>query len=71
MSLTNSYNILLSLQCNFNKYMCDRVFGNDSDHLYPKWVASQGNILHFMTRLDDMNREKLLKFASKMNTAMS
>ena len=54
MSLTNSYNILLSLQCNFNKYICD--------HLYSKWVTSQGNILNFMTRLDDVNREKLLRY---------
>ena len=63
MSLTNSYNMLLSLQCNFKKYMCDQIFGNDSNHLYPKWVSSDGNILHFLTRLDDENREKLLRYA--------
>lgn len=53
-------NMLLSLQCNFNNIICDQIFGLDSDHLYLKWINSGGNILDFMTRLDDNNKVKLL-----------
>jgi hypothetical protein len=64
MNLTMSYNVLLSLQCNFDIYMCDSIFGLESKHIYPKWVTSQQNIIHFLNTLDHINRKKLLDYAS-------
>lgn len=58
--LIKTYNILLSLQCNFNKNICDQIFGLDSEHLYTKWISSNGNILGFISRLDDINKLKIL-----------
>jgi hypothetical protein len=65
MSLNIFYNILLSLQYNFNKRLCDKIFGINSDHIYPKWLSSDGNILCFLTRLDDNNRDNLLEYVSQ------
>lgn len=56
-------NLLLSLQCNFNKDLCDTIFEELSDHLFPKWVNSDGNILNFLTMLDISNKTRLLKWA--------
>lgn len=58
-------NLLLSLQCNFNKDLCDKIFGERdmSDHLYPKWLNSNRNILNFFTRLDTRNQTLLLNWA--------
>ena len=58
----NTTNILLSLQSNFNKNVCDQIFDIDSDHLYLKWIGSNGNILSFISRLDDINKLKILKW---------
>ena len=60
--LMEVFNILLSLQCNFNKNICEQVFGLCSEHLYEKWVSSDGNIINFMTRLDVDNKAKLLSW---------
>jgi hypothetical protein len=68
MNITDFYNIMLSLQCNFNKDLCDTVFGNESNHLYPKWIASHGNIIHFMTMLDSVNRKNLLDYVVNNST---
>lgn len=52
--------ILFLLQENFNEYISYKIFKIDSKHLFPKWKESNGNILNFMTRLDDNNKEKLI-----------
>ena len=38
------------------------IFGDLADHLYQKWTFDK-NVLHFLTRLDSTNQEKLLKWA--------
>ena len=63
MNLIEVYNLLLSLQCNFNKDICDKIFKNDSDHLYIKWLQCNGNMLNFITRLDKMNQILLFNYA--------
>lgn len=60
--LFNHTNLLLSLQCNFNKDLCDKIFEDLSGHLFPKWLNSDGNILNFMSRLDQHNKTLLLKW---------
>jgi hypothetical protein len=65
MNITESYNILSSLQSNFDIYMCDNIFGLNSNHIYDKWITSQQNIINFLTTLDHVNRQKLLNYASE------
>ena len=60
MTSEQSFQYLLKLQNNFNKNLSDQIFGYLSDHLYAKWERCKGNILNFLTMLDEMNRGKLL-----------
>ena len=61
-NLIVSVDILLLLQCTFNKFISDKIFKDDSNQLYPKWEQSNGNILNFITKLDDNNKNKLLEW---------
>ena len=54
--------VFISLQCNFNKTICDEIFKDDSDHLFKKWTNSDNNIINFLTRLDTENKHKLLRW---------
>ena len=62
-TITNCADILLSLQCNFSKLVCDEIFGQDSNHLFEKWLFSDKNLLYFITRLDNCNQAKLFRYA--------
>lgn len=64
MSLSNSINILLCMENNFNKQISDTLFHNLSDHLWEKWIHCDGNILKYITRLDKYNKYILLKWGS-------
>lgn len=63
--LNNSYDILLSLQCNFNKQICDKIFTDYSNHLYEKWLNCDQNILKFISLLDSVNRNKILLWCTR------
>ena len=68
MSLLESYNKFLYMQCHFSKDVCDNVFGNLSDHIYKKWESVDLNIIDFLSRLDDVNKRKLFTWVeNKMN----
>ena len=54
--------LLLKVQFNFNKDICDEIFKNDSDHLYQKWISCSNNLLHFINRLDKHNTNLLLSW---------
>jgi hypothetical protein len=56
-------NLLLRLQSDFNKEICNIVFDDLSDHLFDKWLKTDRNILNFFSQLDIKNRKKLLKWA--------
>jgi len=62
MNLNQAYNMLFTLQCNFNKDICDKIFESNSDHLYEKWLQSDENILNFIARLDKINKQKLFNW---------
>ena len=55
-------NLLLRLQCDFNKEMCDKIFNDLSDHLFDKWLKTDGNILNFFSQLDIKNQKTILKW---------
>lgn len=55
-------NLLLRLQSDFNKEICDKIFNNLSDHLFEKWLQTNGNILNFFSRLDTKNQKIMLKW---------
>ena len=63
MSFEQHYNTFMYLQCNFNLFMCEEIFGNHlSEHIFEKWLNSNENILNFLSRLDTQNREKIYKW---------
>jgi len=63
------FQVYLYLQCNFSKDMSDQIFQDMSDHLYNKWLVCNGNMLNFITCLDNNNINKLLSHAiCKLNS---
>lgn len=56
-------NLLLRLQCDFNKELCDKIFNDLSDHLFEKWLQTNGNILNFFSHLDIKNQKEMLKWS--------
>jgi len=54
-----SVDFFLYIQCNFSLYVCSQIFPELAEHLWEKW---DGNLLHFITRLDRENRYKLIKW---------
>jgi hypothetical protein len=57
-----SYNILLYIQNSFNLHISDKLFGDLSQHIFNKWLNSDNNILNFITKLDNNNKQLLLKW---------
>lgn len=62
MSLFESYNKFLFIQCRFSKDVCDNVFGDLSNHLYNKWDSSCPNVIDFLSCLDPTNKQKLFEW---------
>ena len=60
-----SYHLLFNLQINFNTGVIKEIFDDDWTHYQEKWERSDGNILYFMNSLDDVNKNKLLKWGLK------
>lgn len=58
----NTIDLLISIQANFNKRICDIIFKDMSDHIFKKWVSSDYNLLSFLTRLDSENKYKLIHY---------
>lgn len=56
-------NLLLRLQCDFNKEICDKIFSDLSDHLFNKWLKTDRNILNFFSQLDIKNQTAILKWS--------
>ncbi len=60
--LHEHYNLFLTMQNRFNYEICEQLFGKLADHLYTKWSYSDRNMLFFITRLDEDNKDKILKW---------
>lgn len=54
------YESYLHAQNNFSYQVCESIFPGDTDHYWKKWVYAERNILLFISRLDKMNRLKVL-----------
>jgi len=60
--LLKYFDSYLYIQCNFSYYKCLDIFGKEmGEHLWPKWLQCEGNLIYFMQRLDKVNQEKLVK----------
>lgn len=68
MNYLEMYQLFMYLQFNFNKDMCDKVFGDLSDHLFQKWLRCDNNMLNYMSTLDDGNKIKLIDWGVKRNS---
>jgi hypothetical protein len=49
------------MQNNFDYTLCREIF-HDYDHMYNKWLASNGNIITYISLMDCSNREKFLLY---------
>jgi len=63
--ILHNTDILIYLQCNFNLSVCMEIYGEESNHLFEKWLTCDGNLLNYITRLDKNNRYKLLNWGLK------
>lgn len=57
-NLLETFDILLSLQCNFDYSLCAQIFPNNTDHYWQKWQRVEGNMLIFINSLDIVNRTR-------------
>ena len=62
MNLLTYTELLMNLQYNFNKSICDKIYKVNSNHLYEKWLTCNGNLLNFINRLDSNNRLLLIDY---------
>ena len=60
--MIQEYNIFMFMQTNFNKYICDQLFGELSDHIYDKWIYCDQNLLNFLSMLDRDNKIIVLEW---------
>ena len=60
--MESSFDKYMFLQCSFCDDISKKVFGQDSDHIYIKWINCDNNILSFLSSLDDNNRHKLFNW---------
>ena len=60
--LTKNYNMFIFIQSNFNKNICDILYSELSNHLFNKWLKCDGNILNFISMLDNNNKLIILKW---------
>ncbi len=60
--MNDFYEQLLEMQCNFSKYISDKIFGNLSNHLFQKWLKCNNNIVSFLSRLDAVNKGKIFNY---------
>ena len=58
--LLNVFDDYLSIQCNFSYIVCQEIFPEDADHYWHKWVTSDRNLLMFLSRLDKVNKTRVL-----------
>lgn len=58
--LEDSFDIFVSMQCNFSYNIAQEIFPGDVTHFWNKWLSSQDNILTFLNTLDKFNRRKML-----------
>lgn len=61
-----SYEIILTMQCNFSYTVCQKIFPEDTTHYWDKWNVSSQNMLYFLSRLDRMNKIILIKWGCKL-----
>jgi len=57
MNTQEALDLFLFMQNNFCKEISDILYCDFSEHIYTKW---NGNILEFINRLDNINRQKIL-----------
>ena len=61
-TLRENHNLFLTMQNRFNYEICEQLFDKLASHLYNKWTYSDRNMLFFLTRLDEENKDKILKW---------
>jgi hypothetical protein len=59
------FETFLKLQNSFNLNICKEIFGENYLHFWDKWKSSQNNIIYFLNRLDDFNKQKLFDYMSE------
>lgn len=62
-NLISVADVFIYLQSKFNKTICEEIFEEDSDHLFQKWTSCDYNIINFLSRLDEVNKQKLLMWS--------
>ena len=63
LTLEQSYFIFQIIQTNFSYENCKKIFNSIlSDHLWEKWVKTDNNIIKYLSKLDNINRSKILNW---------
>lgn len=65
MSAAEYFNDYLTLQCNFSYIVCKEIFGEDVEHYWRKYETSDRNMIYFISRLDEGNREKVFEWLDR------
>lgn len=65
-TLSNSFDMFLSMQCNFSYEVAEGIFTRDTEHFWAKWLRSQDNIITFLGMLDTVNRRKVIDWGTSI-----
>ena len=55
--------MLIYIQNVFDKEICNKLFGDLSNHIYQKWIDSDFNLVNFLSKLDNQNKLHFMKWA--------
>lgn len=50
------------MQVNFDFEICGKIFGDDCNHMYNKWLECNSNIIDYISRMDSSNMKKFLLY---------
>jgi hypothetical protein len=61
------FKIFSFAQFNFGKEMVKKIFGDDWEHYWDKWTSCDHNLIDFINRLDDSNKDKFFLYLNKLS----
>ena len=60
--MDNTVNMFITMQHHMSNDILKQIFPEDCAHYNKKWIDSSNNFLIFISKLDDINRHKVLKW---------
>uniref|UniRef100_A0A6C0EJT9 Uncharacterized protein n=1 Tax=viral metagenome TaxID=1070528 RepID=A0A6C0EJT9_9ZZZZ len=60
------FDVYLHAQNDFCQSVCAKLWPNNTEHFWEKWISSGKNLLYFMARLDSSNKKLVIDWILKI-----